>query len=483
MYTLHDRAEADQRSLVAEEAGENSHPEPGTLSTETGADDAGVGQAESRGEQAVARAGGGGMNGKRTRKSGESGNSEGAVLRLARMSKLNVLLYAGSGVSAASRDHALASLRAFLATSYDVQLVSPKSLREEPWTDSCALLVMPGGRDLPYQYDLAGRANERIRDWVKSGGKYLGFCAGAYYAARRVEFELGTALEVVGERELDFFPGVCRGTTFPGFAYDSEAGAREVVLELDRTVWRNYWSQSPDRVAVWYNGGGSFVMDRPLPNVQVLARYDDLPDKPIAGVSCTVGKGLAVLWAVHPEHPTLLDRSSADDYATKETSRQSLLRSTLSMLNLDVSEVPAPPPRLLPLFLTSDNPDTLASTLSSLACIKTGAQTTSFEIKDRHDRFVLHNFDQAATIWAEATLAPGTSDAEELQLAPKNIIACIEGLPARNLTPLFDVAAYFRQLRTTIHPPTPFGDILLYGEIVTSTQTMLDKCVFSLGRD
>ena len=391
------------------------------------------------------------------------------------MSKLNVLLYAGSGVSAASREHALRSLRAFLATSYDVQLVSPKSLRDEPWTDSCALLVMPGGRDLPYQHDLGGSANARIRDWVHAGGKYLGFCAGAYYASRRVEFEAGTPLEVVGERELDFFPGICRGTTFPGFAYETEAGAREVVLELDRAAWRNYWSQSPERVAVWYNGGGSFVLDRPLSNVQVLARYDELPDKPVAGVRCTVGKGLAVLWAAHPEHPTLLDRSSPDDYAAKEVSRQALLRSTLAMLDLDVSDLPAPPPRLLPLFLTSDEPDILASTLSALSAIKTGATSSSLEIKDRHDRFVLHNFDQAATVWNEANATPGTSDAEELQLAPKNIIACIEGLPSPRLTPLFDVSAYFRQLRTISNPPAPFGDVLLYGETVTSTQTMLDK--------
>ena len=391
------------------------------------------------------------------------------------MSKLNVLLYSGSGVSAASREHALKSLRSFLATSYDVQLVSPKSLREEPWTDSCALLVMPGGRDLPYLHDLSGRANERIRDWVQSGGKYLGFCAGAYYASRRVEFELGTPMEVLGERELDFFPGVCRGTTFPGFAYETEAGAKEVVLELERAAWRNYWSQSPDRVAVWYNGGGSFILDRPLPNVQVLARYDGLPDKPIAGVRCVVGKGLAVLWAVHPEHPTFLDRSSPDDYAAKEVSRQALLRSTLAMLDLDVSDLPAPPPRLLPLFLTSDKSDRLASTLSSLSAIKTGATQSSLEIKDRHDRFVLHNFDQAATVWAEANSTPGTTDAEELQLASKNIIACIEGLPASQLTPLFDVSAYFRQLRTISNSPAPFGDILLYGETVTSTQTMLDK--------
>jgi len=44
----------------------------------------------------------------------------------------------------------------------------------------------------------------------------LGLCAGAYYGCARVVFEPGTPLEVVGDRELAFFPGVARGAAFPG---------------------------------------------------------------------------------------------------------------------------------------------------------------------------------------------------------------------------------------------------------------------------
>lgn len=32
----------------------------------------------------------------------------------------------------------------------------------------------------------------RLPGYVEGGGAYLGLCAGAYYACRRVEFELGT---------------------------------------------------------------------------------------------------------------------------------------------------------------------------------------------------------------------------------------------------------------------------------------------------
>lgn len=53
-------------------------------------------------------------------------------------------------------------------------------------------------------------------EFVHAGGRYLGLCAGAYYGCARVVFEPGTPLEVVGDRELAFFPGIARGAAFPG---------------------------------------------------------------------------------------------------------------------------------------------------------------------------------------------------------------------------------------------------------------------------
>lgn len=403
---------------------------------------------------------------------------------------LNVLLYNGSGVSAASRDFALANLRSFLAHRYDVQLVSPKSLREEPWTDTCALLVFPGGRDLPYQYDLEGKANRRIREWVESGGRYLGFCAGAYYASKRVEFEVGTELEVVGDRELGFFPGTCSGTAFPGFAYETEAGAREVVVELNRTAWRDHWSQSPESAAVWYNGGGAFVMDpeRSYPNVEVLAMYGQLPSRPAAGVRCEVGRGRAVLWAVHPEHPTFLspspspiDGASIDTFEVKEQRRQGLLRATLGMLDLDVSDVPAPLPQLLPLFLTSPDLSLVNKTAQAIASYGKNNGAGAIHLADRHDQFFLYPATAATRLLAEAHAQPGSSDADVLHAAPKYIAACNTAVPSTDFTPLFDLPSYFRELDIATGDTAPvFGNVLLYGEAVTSTQTMLDKCVAAL---
>lgn len=404
--------------------------------------------------------------------------------------RTNVLVYNGSGVSASSRDHCLTALRSFLGHAYDVQLVAPKALRQDPWADTCALLVFPGGRDLPYCYDLEGQANTRIRQWVEQGGRYLGFCAGAYYASRRVEFEVGTPLEVVGDRTLDFFPGVCAGTAFPGFAYETEEGAREVVLDLERSTWRDSWSQSPEAVDVWYNGGGMFKLDgsgtkSSDARVEVLARYAQLPSRPVAGVFTRPGgRGKAVLWAVHPERPTFSDLPSAADpttrtYEEKEIRRRSLLRSTLLLLDLDVSEEPAQAPRILPMFLSSLDLTSLNNAAGAIAgkCTREGANIV---LSDRNDSFSLHQPSSALALLQAARLRPGTSDSEEQRKLMKEICICTDGPPSTTLTPLFDASIFFAELQRATLPSGPrFGDVLLYGEAVTSTQTLLDKCVGS----
>lgn len=69
---------------------------------------------------------------------------------------------------------------------------------------------------------------------MEDGGSYLGLCAGGYYGSARCEFEVGNAgMEVIGPRELAFYPGACRGSVFPGFVYNSEEGAVAAHLIID----------------------------------------------------------------------------------------------------------------------------------------------------------------------------------------------------------------------------------------------------------
>ncbi|GAA5876717.1 hypothetical protein JCM3774_005925 [Rhodotorula dairenensis] len=389
---------------------------------------------------------------------------------------MNVLVYDGSGVAAASRDNVLRFLRSLLSHRYDVQTVSPRSIKEEPWTDTCALLVFPGGRDLPYCHDLGQNGTRRIRDWVHGGGRYLGICAGAYFASDQIEFEVGLPLEVSGKRDLGFFPGLCRGTVYPGFEYDSDAGARQVELVLNRTAWRDFWPQTPATCVVSYNGGGAFF---PSPGTSStswtsLASYGDLPDGPSAGVLCRPGAGRAVLWGVHPEHPVRYEADPARATAAERT-RSLLLHATLTALELEVGDAATTLPHLTPLLLTSDRADGPQQIAADLASRGQATGPAEVTLADRHDTYVLRPIEAFDSRDVELHLAAtGEEDSDpiaRLHAQPKSIYVSSERLPSRTETPLFDIPEYF----TLLDPQADVGRVLLYGETVTSTQTLLDR--------
>ena len=108
-------------------------------------------------------------------------------------------------------------------------------------------------------------------------------------------------------------------------------------------------------------------------------------------------------------------------------------------------------------------------------------QEPTKELKDENDTFVVHPSSDASTDLQEP-------DAATLQ--PKRVIALTNNAsPPREKTPTFDVALYLDELAkgkqrsrdiNDESDPWPFGAALMYSEVVTSTQTMLDKYVVNL---
>ncbi|KAI1025577.1 hypothetical protein LB503_006698 [Fusarium chuoi] len=224
--------------------------------------------------------------------------------------KLNVLVYTGIGTTVESVRHCIWSLRRLLGPNYAVIPITENIILKEPWQATCALLVFPGGGDLGYCQALNGEGNRRIGDYVRRGGSYLGFCAGGYYGTQKCEFEVGNKpMEVVGRRELGFFPGTCRGGAFKGFEYRSERGARAVRLTIPKGAFEQ---EVASEIISYYNGGGVFVDAASVKDrkVEVLATYDeelhvDGGDGKAAVVLCTVGDGKALLTGPHPEYVSI----------------------------------------------------------------------------------------------------------------------------------------------------------------------------------
>lgn len=418
---------------------------------------------------------------------------------------MNILVYNDLGASPNSVKHTFDTLKTILGHVYDIIQIDRTVLQSEPWEVGCVMLVMPGGRDMPYCQALDGEPNVRIRKFVESGGRYLGLCAGAYYGSKEIEFEKGRALmEIIQPRELGFYPGLSKGTTYPGFVYNSESGAKSVAVTLEQGLF----DQSlPREIKMYYNGGGYFVHPEKYDNVTVLCRYKDPstlckdePKGPAAVVHCKVGDGHALLIGTHPEY----DISSQDllltgdnvsatvktiinDLILSERDRKAFLRAVFARIGLNVVPVvnnvikENTVPDVTPLYLAGLTKEWIQKPASHLLRI---SDPITHILEDNHDIFHISALgdppnDQAHLL----NLCRLKEDKPPLvEIVYQRTIDAAEPIyPPRSLTPCFNTEEYFHQLvkKRSLQWGgggwLRFGSGILYAEVISSTQSVMDK--------
>lgn len=215
-----------------------------------------------------------------------------------------VYVYQDDGASALSFEAFAYAFKLHSSLSHlHLSPISASQVIEGSWKKHCCLFILPGGRDIPYHEKLKGQGNEEIRLYVEQGGRFLGVCAGAYFASREVVFEKGKKNEVHANRELAFFPGTTWGTLYEDkpFSYLGHESAHAALINFKN-----------EPLHVYYNGGCSFLNPTQFSNVEVLSQYLDLKNQPPAIIECVIQKGKAILSGVHFElnHRGFLTQSS-----------------------------------------------------------------------------------------------------------------------------------------------------------------------------
>ena len=220
-------------------------------------------------------------------------------------------------------------------SAHVLKRMDARCLLEESWEDETALVVIPGGRDVFYHEALDGRGTDKLRAFVRNGGKYLGICAGAFFACASIEFQKGGLLEVCAKRSLQFFRGAAIGPAYGPDKYSYEPEYRLKGAVAAKISWND------DEHRIYFNGGCAFHFNEHDPSVRHLSRYLDLPQQPLAMVEVPFGKGLALLSGVHPEYsPHYLNPE--DPYASdlfpllaqSESSRKLLFKELLERLGI-----------------------------------------------------------------------------------------------------------------------------------------------------
>ncbi|KAJ3172391.1 biotin holocarboxylase synthetase [Geranomyces variabilis] len=411
----------------------------------------------------------------------------------------NVLVYTGPGTSRGPVDNTLYTLRSLLSARYDVIPVAAAAISTDTWQASTACIVVPGGRDEPYVAHLQPEATRRIAAYVRAGGSYLGICAGAYFACKGVEFEVGReGYGVVGAREMRFFPGTAKGSVAPGFVYGAEDGAAAMPVYMA--------SGSPPPVHLYVNGGpwfdatttadaedkdGNDSDESAAHVVETLAWYDPdaaagSPRRP-AIVDCKVGAGRAVLSGPHFEYPASATAPPLNALlAPSDDARVALASEILSRLGLEVNDAAARAdaladlqdrPVLSEMHLCMDDGIGGAHAVEEMMARLGG-------VRDVVDTVNVLRFAHASASQQQPPPRPVEKNADAASELPAVDILIHPPNTFPTSTP-FDFSIYFttlaahrrrrlQQHAAAAHTAT-FGSTILYGRTVTSTQTLLEK--------
>ncbi|MDR3083021.1 MAG: hypothetical protein LBV60_19220 [Streptomyces sp.] len=183
------------------------------------------------------------------------------------------LVYRGPATSPGCPE-AVAKLLAAGPWDLDVRFTGPRE--ELPLTaeslSGALVYAQPGGGTLSPAYRRLRRQRDAIRDFVRGGGRYLGFCLGAYLAGATPGFDL-----LPGDTD--------QYISAPGCTVHDESNT---VVEV---VWRGLPR------TVFFQDGPYFVLDEGA-DAKVLATYTNgMP----AALVTRFGAGLVGVTGPHPE--------------------------------------------------------------------------------------------------------------------------------------------------------------------------------------
>ncbi|KAI9719688.1 MAG: biotin holocarboxylase synthetase [Chrysothrix sp. TS-e1954] len=338
--------------------------------------------------------------------------------------------------------------------------------------------------------------------YVKTGGSYLGLCAGGYYGSARCEFEVGKGnMEVTGNRQLQFFPGSCVGSVTQPFKYDSEATSRAMLLQVNQEEEEvSRGKRMPFKAYV--NGGGFFwdadnLFDK---GIRVLATYAD--DRLVAShgrlaavVHCQVRDGQAILTGPHIEYTAEYytaeywskyvrhgNQDVIDALREDDEPRNCFFQECLQKLGLNLNPTStAPPPTPTDMYLSFR----LATdeTWVTEAMTKFSRRIGGLYLLDGgHNNFIIQRINKEnpeEPHEISAAIASHATSGDARIWKRLCILHRIQQLPVTkhyfNSSLFFYTLEHLRRRRNGNYVyDIQFGDTLLYAEVVDSTNTLLE---------
>ncbi|OSX58235.1 hypothetical protein POSPLADRAFT_1185086 [Postia placenta MAD-698-R-SB12] len=397
---------------------------------------------------------------------------------------MNVLVFSGPEVLPLSLTQSITSLRSLLVPNYAVQSITSQSLLSHPWSDNCALLVFPSCRNALSNPNIS----DRVESYITNGGAILSI--GARVRCRTPHANSSRTLEgamsninLTGERPIRL-SSKSSDCTVDVFLGNADAPSRLAAVRTN---------DGEPATPIVRLGSSNLISVKGDEGLEVVARYADVEDAGIAAAGCRIGKGRAVFWdslidytlTAEPATSLLSNSSppiSPDEIAAAEEQRKAFLRLTLKRLGLVPPEQKSAAASPLPQILTSV-PSKAWIVERILHALEIVSLEQSYTSQDSNDTFEFHAASEEWKVLQDARES-ATEQIHPTSWQPKIVVVCKDGvIPPSARTPLFDIRKFYDELdaaRRSSKSSAPadgwgIGEALLYGEVVTSTQTLLDK--------
>lgn len=168
-------------------------------------------------------------------------------------------------------------------TKVDAEYINNNSL------DDFSIICFPGGDMYEYSQDISASGKEKIREFIRNGGGYIGICGGAYFASETVIWQ-GNQLPMA---PLALYQGTAEGTIDNIIPYPRYGMCKVNIMDtthfITQSVLNPMW--------ILYYLGPILVPENQ--DVKILGRYDAV-DQP-AILTFDFGEGRVFLTGTHPE--------------------------------------------------------------------------------------------------------------------------------------------------------------------------------------
>jgi glutamine amidotransferase-like uncharacterized protein len=155
--------------------------------------------------------------------------------------------------------------------------------------DDFSIICFPGGDMYQYAQDISGAGKEKVRNFVRSGGGYIGICGGGYFASETVIWQ-GSQLPMTA---LGLFKGSAEGPINAIVPYPQRGMCQVDIVAAGHPITE---SVSSPQWILYYWGP---VFKPKTSEATVLGKYHQI-NQP-AMLAFEYGKGRVFIIGAHPE--------------------------------------------------------------------------------------------------------------------------------------------------------------------------------------